>query len=122
EELTLPVEQWPSRDGLLAALRQSPLVSTLGTEPMSVDAPTPLVLDARGRLYLQRYARYERTLAELLHGRARRSSDVDLPLLRMGIERLFGTPAQTHAGADAAHRATGGGRARAARAAAARGP
>jgi exodeoxyribonuclease V alpha subunit len=64
-----------------------------------VEATTPLVLDARGRLYLQRYARYERTLAAVLRGRARRAGDVDLPLLRMGIERLFGALGRPDPGA-----------------------
>src|SRR5688572_26818239 len=79
---------WPSRERLLAALRASPLCTQLEPGAASVDAATPLVLDARGRLYLQRYARYERTLAAVLRERARRATDVDLSLLRMGIERL----------------------------------
>jgi exodeoxyribonuclease V alpha subunit len=80
---------FPSTLELLAALRRSPLVSELGEGLADADVPTPLVLDARGRLYLQRYARYERTLAALLLARARRASDVDLALLRDGIQRLF---------------------------------
>ena len=89
---------WPSRERLLDALRRSPLCAALDADPASVEVPTPLVLDAHGRLYLQRYARYERTLASALRGRARRASDVDLPLLRMGIERLFGAAARSEPG------------------------
>jgi exodeoxyribonuclease V alpha subunit len=87
--------EWPSRERLIAALRASALCTELDAGPSSVEAPTPLVLDARGRLYLQRYARYERTLANVLRGRARRANDVDMPLLRMGIERLFGASGRT---------------------------
>jgi exodeoxyribonuclease V alpha subunit len=87
--------EWPSRERLVAALRASPLCTELDAGPSSVEAPTPLVLDARGRLYLQRYARYERTLANVLRARARRANDVDMPLLRMGIERLFGAAGRT---------------------------
>jgi exodeoxyribonuclease V alpha subunit len=88
--------EWPSRERLLTALRASPLCAEVDAGPASVEAATPLVLDARCRLYLQRYARYERTLANVLRARARRASDVDLPLLRMGIERLFGARARPH--------------------------
>jgi exodeoxyribonuclease V alpha subunit len=88
--------EWPSREQLLTALRASPLCAEVDAGPASVEVPTPLVLDARCRLYLQRYARYERTLANVLRARARRANDVDLPLLRMGIERLFGARARPH--------------------------
>jgi exodeoxyribonuclease V alpha subunit len=80
----------PSTERLLVALRQSSLCSELGDGVNGAELTTPLVLDPRGRLYLQRYARYERTLATALLERARRASDVDLPLLRDGIRRLFG--------------------------------
>lgn len=94
---------WPSRERLLAALRASALCAELDAGPASVEVPTPLVLDARGRLYLQRYARYERTLAAVLRARARRATDVDLPLLRMGIERLFGARGRADSGKSNAH-------------------
>lgn len=81
---------WPSAERLLEALGQSPLVSRLGDGAASANVPTPLVIDARGRLYLQRYARYERTLAAVLLERAQRVSLANLPLLRDGIQRLFG--------------------------------
>jgi exodeoxyribonuclease V alpha subunit len=54
----------PTVPELLEALRASPLVS-------DGRAATPLVLDAQGRLYLQRYAVYERELAQALLERAR---------------------------------------------------
>jgi len=102
EQRTLDAE-WPSRERLLAALRASALCAAVEAGPASVEAPTPLVLDARGRLYLQRYARYERTLANVLRARARRANDVDLPLLRMGIERLFGARGGPDASKSNAH-------------------
>jgi exodeoxyribonuclease V alpha subunit len=81
---------FPSATALLESLRQSPLVSGLGEDALDANVPVPLVLDVRGRLYLQRYARYERTLAAALLERARRAGGVDLSLLRDGIRRLFG--------------------------------
>jgi len=82
---------WPSLERLLGALRESPLCS-------DGSARSPLVLDAHGRLYLERYAAYERELAAALHARARRL-EVDVALLARGIQRLFPDPAQ-----QAAHR------------------
>jgi len=85
---------WPRAEELLAALRASPLCTAVGSSRGAgaelARHATPLVLDDRGRLYLQRYARYERTLAAVLHERARRLPDVDLDLLADGIRRLFG--------------------------------
>jgi exodeoxyribonuclease V alpha subunit len=90
---------FPKVSELLEALGRSPLVSELGAGALGANVPTPLVLDRRGRLYLQRYARYERTLAASLLERARRASDVDLPRLRDGIRRLFGgAPSEPAAG------------------------
>ena len=90
EELAKVGAAWPEREVWLEALRESPLCCVRETSARPLDTPAPLVLDAHGRLYLQRYARYEHTLAALLLGRARRLSDVDLPLLGAGIRRLFG--------------------------------
>ncbi len=87
--------EWPSPARLIAALEQSPLCSDGRCSDGS--PPTPLVLDARGRLYLHRYATYERSLAHALHSRAQPKGDVDLKLLGRGIERLF-----PHAGANQA--------------------
>jgi exodeoxyribonuclease V alpha subunit len=85
----LDAATFPSAAELREALERSPLVSALGEGVDAANVATPLVLDGRGRLYLQRYARYERTLAAVLLDRARRASDVDLGLLRDGIRRLF---------------------------------
>ena len=66
-----------------AALRASAVVGSPG-EPM------PLVLDEQDRLYLGRYWRFERDLAEALLARSgRRVPGVDLGLLRSGLDRLF---------------------------------
>jgi len=85
---------WPAPEQLLEALLDSPLCTPIGSGVAAVDevaaATTPLVLDRRGRLYLQRYARYERTLAAVLRQRARRVEDVDTELLGAGLRRLFG--------------------------------
>jgi exodeoxyribonuclease V alpha subunit len=81
--------RYPQLDAWRAALARSALVGgELGA--------TPLVLDARGRLYLERYFEHERRLAELLGARA---EFVDEPLdraaLRSGLVRLFGpTPSE----------------------------
>ncbi|HEU4579557.1 MAG TPA: exodeoxyribonuclease V subunit alpha [Polyangiaceae bacterium] len=72
----------PPAERLLAALRASPLCG-------SGEAPTPLVLDARGRLYLQRYAQHERELATTLLARARPASDIDLERLGERLRRRF---------------------------------
>jgi exodeoxyribonuclease V alpha subunit len=86
----LAASPWPSRQELLAALRRSPQVSRIDAATADVAAlATPLVLDDSDRLYLQRYARYERTLAAVLLERARRVGDVDTALLGDGIRRLF---------------------------------
>jgi len=88
-------EDWPAPEQLLEALLDSPLCTPIGSGVAAVDevaaATTPLVLDRRGRLYLQRYARYERTLAAVLRQRARRVDDVDTELLGAGLRRLFGS-------------------------------
>lgn len=51
--------------------------------------PTPLVLDAHGRLYLQRYFGYEQQLARELLARARPAPQAGLQGLRAGLERWF---------------------------------
>ncbi|HKO91803.1 MAG TPA: hypothetical protein VJU61_11650, partial [Polyangiaceae bacterium] len=73
---------YPAPERLLAALRASPACS-------GGEKPTPLVLDAHGRLYLQRYFGYERELARELRARARPAQRVDLQRLKEGLQRLF---------------------------------
>jgi exodeoxyribonuclease V alpha subunit len=78
--------RWPALEAWREALWASGAVGD-GTRP------TPLVLDAAGRLYLARYWRYEDDLARRLHARARtRAPAVDESLLTAGLERLFGPP------------------------------
>ncbi|HVZ34986.1 MAG TPA: exodeoxyribonuclease V subunit alpha, partial [Polyangiaceae bacterium] len=55
--------------------------------------PTPLVLDSAGRLYLQRYAAYERELAAVLLERARAPLALDPQRLREPLARWLGTGA-----------------------------
>jgi exodeoxyribonuclease V alpha subunit len=50
----------------------------------------PLILDDAGRLYLYRYWRYEKILADFFQARIQAPApDVDFPLLRRGLDRLF---------------------------------
>ena len=72
----------PPLDVWIARLRASPLVGAPGEF-------RPLVLDDAGRLYLYRYWRYEQALADELLRRACDATDVDIPALRNGLERLF---------------------------------
>jgi exodeoxyribonuclease V alpha subunit len=76
----------PAPERLLAALRSSPLCSDGQTA-----LPTPLVLDAHGRLYLQRYARHERELAAALLARAQPVAGVDLERLGQRLRRRYAT-------------------------------
>lgn len=50
---------------------------------------TPLILDARSRLYLYRYWAYQDTLAQAIGERITAEIPVDLPLLTQGLERFF---------------------------------
>ncbi len=81
--LTLPsAEAW--KDELMA----SPLVMP-GDAPAEAE-PRPLVLDARGRLYLKRYFDYEAALAEALLARRDPPAETLEPVaLAQSIERLF---------------------------------
>lgn len=82
----------PPAERLLGALRASPLCGD-GAQP------TPLVLDARGRLYLQRYAQHERELAAALLARARPAPGVDPARLGEKLRRRFPRPAEEQAAA-----------------------
>ncbi len=71
------LEQWANR------LRAAPVVGAPGEFK-------PLILDARYRLYLQRYWTYERELADALIARAQRPKrSIDEQLLKNGLQRLF---------------------------------
>ena len=74
-----PINVW------LEQLRESPLVSQAVDEA----TPRPLVLDDKDRLYLYRYALYQKRLSANLKMRASTFEDVDLPLLADGLKRLF---------------------------------
>jgi exodeoxyribonuclease V alpha subunit len=77
----------PAAERLLAGLQASPLCGD-GQAP----APTPLVLDPHGRLYLQRYAQHERRLADALLARAQPVAGVDLERLGRRLRRRFAAP------------------------------
>jgi exodeoxyribonuclease V alpha subunit len=84
----LSVSPFPTLDVWLAALRASSLVS-LG-KPAET-SPRPLVLDGKARLYLKRYFDYEERLALAIKERLFADPErVDGPLLREGLDRLFG--------------------------------
>ena len=73
-----PAESWCDE------LARSPLVG-------QGDAPTPLVLDARGRLYLRRYWQHEQRLAEQLRARVGHCEErFDRATARGSLARLFG--------------------------------
>ena len=64
-------------------LEKSPVVGRPGEYKL-------LILDDRSRLYLYRYWEYQEELASLLDKRVRDDKlDVDVPLLKEGLERLF---------------------------------
>lgn len=76
-DLPLPeIEAWCDR------LRASALVGD-GAEP------TPLVLEDPARLYLYRYAAYQRTLIEAIHTRVSVGEEIDAEVLRAGLVRMF---------------------------------
>ena len=77
-------EPLPSADTWRSELENSPLVGR-GEEP------APLVLDARGRLYLRRYWQHETRLARLLTSRVGQFEEsTDPRALRDSLRRLFG--------------------------------
>ncbi|HSB70478.1 MAG TPA: exodeoxyribonuclease V subunit alpha [Candidatus Methylomirabilis sp.] len=77
-----PIEA-PPLDDWVEELRRSPAVGRPGEF-------APLVLDQAGRLYLYRYWDYQREVAEALTLRLQDDpTDVNLPRLRVGLDRLF---------------------------------
>lgn len=70
---------WPDTEQWLAAIQDSPLITS---------RPAPLVL-ADGQLYLERYWRGEQRLADELISRRRHPHEADEELLRQGLARLF---------------------------------
>lgn len=83
EEVGEGVIEAPPLDRWVEQLRRCPAVGRPG-------AFAPLVLDEAGRLYLYRYWDYQREVAEALALRLQdEPTDVDLPRLRAGLDRLF---------------------------------
>ncbi len=73
----------PAFETLCHALREAPAVGAPGEF-------RPLVLDRDGRLYLYRYWKYERDLAQIILQKAALGLDtIDRALLARGLERLF---------------------------------
>ncbi|MEZ4371947.1 MAG: exodeoxyribonuclease V subunit alpha [Polyangiaceae bacterium] len=86
-----PVEvELPGLRGWLRELSHSALVATPATclEPTAADH-RPLVLDARGRVYLWRYYDYQTRLAANLLERLGRDVAVDEQVLARSVSRLF---------------------------------
>ncbi|MEA3209279.1 MAG: exodeoxyribonuclease alpha subunit [Chthoniobacter sp.] len=78
----------------LAALGGDDWAKKLGSSRV-VGAPgefKPLILDAGGRLYLQRYWQYERDLAAAIQARVGRAAACDTALLAAGLKRYFRSP------------------------------
>ncbi|HXJ58793.1 MAG TPA: AAA family ATPase, partial [Verrucomicrobiae bacterium] len=74
---------FPEARAWAAALRQSPVVGEPGQF-------RPLILDPKGRLYLQRYWVCENAVAQAILDRANQRADgVDESLLRAGLNRFF---------------------------------
>jgi len=76
---------WPDAGAWAEALRATRVVGEAGEEPVR-----PLVLDARGRLYLRRFFEHEQRLASALLARACTETEVDEAVLADGLTRLFG--------------------------------
>lgn len=73
----------------LAVLRNSPVIYAEGVQG-AVDGFQPLVLDARGCLYLRRHWRAERHVAQQVSLRVAREFSFDPDTLRGWLDRLFG--------------------------------
>jgi exodeoxyribonuclease V alpha subunit len=79
----------PEREEWLEALRTSTVVAVAG-RTAEVGDERPLVLDADGRLYLERYHGYERRLAQSLLARAAQPAEPpDAAALAASLLRLF---------------------------------
>ena len=75
--ITTPqIEQW------LSVLKKSPLISTN-------DSVAPLVLVNEQYLFMQRYWDYEVSLAENINQFSKHNSDVDIDLLKNGVQKYF---------------------------------
>jgi exodeoxyribonuclease V alpha subunit len=77
--------RWPAVGPWLAALGNSPLV-VRAADPLPTRAP--LVLEADGHLYLERYWQCERRVAAAIRLRAEQSEDVDAAWLAAALDRL----------------------------------
>lgn len=89
---------WPELASWIAALEASPLVHS--GAPMPSERPLPLVWD-QGQLYLQRYWRYERAVADALADRAVPRVSWDSAAVDDLLDRLFPhDPGTEHDGTD----------------------
>jgi exodeoxyribonuclease V alpha subunit len=79
---------WPSLDAWRTAFDQSSLVGA-SSAPDDTGNLTPLVVDSKHRVYLQRYASYQDRLVAQLSARTRKVGDLDESVLAAGLERLF---------------------------------
>jgi exodeoxyribonuclease V alpha subunit len=80
--------RWPAPEAWRAALEKSPFATVAGLD----DEPpaTPLVVDAAGRVYLQRFWCHQRELARALRERAARTFEVrSVERVRRELVRLF---------------------------------
>lgn len=83
---TLP---WPDPSGWAEAVAISPIVTPAGDRDGATSDDQPLTIDGT-LLYLDRYWRYERLVARQLRARATGAAgDVDVDLLRAGLDRVF---------------------------------
>lgn len=77
--------RWPEAGPWLAAIGNSPMVVP-AADPLPTRAP--LVLEADGRLYLERYWQCERRVAAAIRDRAEHSEEVDAAWLAAALDRL----------------------------------
>jgi exodeoxyribonuclease V alpha subunit len=93
---------WPDPDAWRAALAASPVTTTVDVDDPDPSVPsgldvTPLVLAGR-RVYLDRYWRYERTIASILGRRTSEGGDVPPGDVRDRLDRIL--PAAADGGSD----------------------
>lgn len=75
---------WPALEGWLAALADSPLVA----QPAGESADRPLVLDASGRLYLQRFFHHQQRVADALVARCGEAPLAPPEILHASLDHL----------------------------------
>lgn len=87
EDVDVTALPWP--DDVVAALRASALVAGPGLTPLRL-----IDTDGGPLLYLDRYYRQERTVAEILDARAASAPPLDVDAVRAGLTTAFGSASE----------------------------